>query len=156
MFRTSILALGSLSALLLASTSHGKDSTQSWVCKGDQAAGFAPSQNGRTWTLRVSPTDRYVVAPVKDAAIRKHPGFRWEVRRFGAPESAVLAFCKSGFDQRIGDIECSEGVGVRFLFNRKSLRFTLFSAPAGYVNSGVNDLGQLPAPTMEIGTCSTS
>ena len=84
----------------------------------------------------------------------KYPGYPWEVRHFGAPESAVMAFCKSDFDEKIGDLECSEGIGTRFLFNRKSLRFTLFSAPAGYINSGIGDLGELPAPTMEIGRCS--
>jgi hypothetical protein len=154
MAKTSVLALGSLSAFLVVGASHGKDLTQSWVCKGDQAAGFATPQNGRSWTLRAFPTDRYVVARVKDSAIRKYPGYRWEVRRFGAPESAVLVFCKSGFDQKVGDLECSEGMGARFLFNRKSLRFTLFSQPAGYINSGVGDLGDLFGPTMEIGRCS--
>lgn len=146
--------LASLSILLAASTSAGAESPQSWVCIGDQAAGFAPNEKTHQWQLHLFPAGRYVVTRVTDSAIQKYPGYRWEVRAFGDPESAVLAFCKSGFDEKIGDLECSEGIGKRFLFNRQTLRFTLFSAPAGYINYGAADLGALPPPTIEIGSCS--
>ena len=108
-----------------------------------------PNEKANHWELRAFPASRYVVARVTNPGLLKYPGYPWEVRHFGAPESAVMAFCKSDFDEKIGDLECSEGIGTRFLFNRKSLRFTLFSAPAGYINSGIGDLGELPAPTME-------
>jgi hypothetical protein len=146
--------LASLSILLAAGVSTGAESPKSWVCLGDQAAGFALNEKTHEWQLRAFPPGRYLITRVTDSAIQKYPGYTWEVRDFGAPESAVRAFCKSGFDEKIGDLECSEGIGVRFLFNRQTLRFTLFSAPAGYINYGAADLGALPPPTIEIGRCS--
>jgi hypothetical protein len=91
---------------------------------------------------------------VQDQSLSHLNLYHWQVRIFGAPATAVLVFCGTDFDAKIGDLECSDGIGARFLFNRQTLRFTLFGAPAGYINSGAADLDQLPSPTVEIGRCS--
>lgn len=147
-FGAALLAFG---ASALWRNSNANESPQSWVCVGEQAAGFAPDERTHHWRLTEFAAGKYVVSRVKGDLASQYP---WEVRYLGSPESAVLAFCRYDFDQKIGDTACSSEFGVTFLFNRKSLRFTLISAPASYINNyGATGTDLLP-PKIEIGKCS--
>jgi len=149
------MAVTVLALLLLTGASSPRatadKAAKAWVCIGAMSGGFAPNRDTHRWELRAFPPGRYVVTKGTNATAQKFP---WEVRLFGAPDDAVLAFCERDFDAKIHDLACTTGLGSNFFFNRQTLRFTLISASAGYINSGAADLGELPPPTIEIGECS--
>jgi len=136
-------------SILLSSFSYNVIATEQYICTANKSTGFSYNKATKEWNSTHFKADsKYLFSTSKDKK------YTYKVSKFGS--KSPVALCNQLFSDH-GSIQCNEGFGTDFRFNKENGRY-LFIMGFGYyfvrpdTPNGTKDEGS-DTPFMEIGKC---